>query len=176
MAGSPRQERFTRTFPMSAEKIHPPGRIDELSARLDRLRQEGRRVVFTNGCFDLLHSGHVELLEAARGAGDVLVVAINSDASVRRLKGPARPILEAPERARILAALAAVDFVCVFEEDTPLETIRRLKPDVLVKGADWKGNIVGQDLVEGWGGRVVALPLVEGRSTTGIIERIRGRD
>jgi D-beta-D-heptose 7-phosphate kinase/D-beta-D-heptose 1-phosphate adenosyltransferase len=155
---------------MSVSKILS---IDSLSARLRHLRSEGKRVVFTNGCFDLLHSGHIDLLEQARGQGEVLVVAINSDDSVRRLKGQARPVLSSGERARILAALGVVDFVCVFGEDTPLETILALRPDVLVKGEDWHGRIVGQDEVEGWGGKVVAVKLVEGRSTTGIIERIR---
>jgi len=156
---------------MSAGKIQS---LDSLASRIGQLRSDGRRVVFTNGCFDLLHTGHIELIEKARERGDVLVVAINSDASVRRLKGRSRPILPEEERARILAALAAVDFVCVFPEDTPLETIRKLRPDVLVKGADWRETgIVGQDEVEGWGGEVVVMRLVEGRSTTGIVDRIR---
>jgi D-beta-D-heptose 7-phosphate kinase/D-beta-D-heptose 1-phosphate adenosyltransferase len=157
---------------MSISKIQT---IESLAAHLGRLRSRGKRVVFTNGCFDLLHSGHVELLERAREHGDVLVVAINSDDSVRRLKGDGRPILGSGERARLLSAFTVVDFVCVFSEDTPLETIRKLEPDVLVKGADWKERgIVGQAEVEGRGGEVVALDLVEGRSTTGIIGRIRG--
>lgn len=156
---------------MSVEKILP---LESLASRVARLRTEGRRVVFTNGCFDLLHLGHIELLEAARSHGDVLVVGINSDDSVRRLKGEERPILTERERARILAALEAVSFVCVFDEDTPLETIRRLRPDVLVKGADWKDKgIVGSDEVEGWGGETVVMRLVEERSTTAIIDRIR---
>jgi D-beta-D-heptose 7-phosphate kinase / D-beta-D-heptose 1-phosphate adenosyltransferase len=159
---------------MSVEKIQP---LESLAARVARLRAEGRRVVFTNGCFDLLHSGHIELLEAARRHGDVLVVGINSDDSVRRLKGEQRPILGEAERARILAALEAVSFVCVFGEDTPLETIRELHPDVLVKGADWKDKgIVGADEVEGWGGETVVMRLVGGRSTTSIIDRIRTSD
>ena len=155
---------------MSVSKILT---VEALSARVGRLQSEGKRVVFTNGCFDLLHAGHVALLEEARRHGDVLVVAINSDASVRRLKGARRPILAAGERSRILAALAAVDFVCVFPEDAPLETVRALHPDVLVKGADWKEKgIVGRAEVEGWGGQVVVVPLVEGQSTTDIVERI----
>ena len=132
-------------------------------------------VVFTNGVFDLLHVGHVTLLEAARAEGDALLVAINTDASARRLgKGPERPITPAAERARVLAALACVDCVVIFEEDTPLELIRRLRPDVLVKGADYKrAEIAGGDEVEGWGGRVVLVPLLQGKSTTAVVERVR---
>jgi D-beta-D-heptose 7-phosphate kinase/D-beta-D-heptose 1-phosphate adenosyltransferase len=156
---------------MSVSKIHT---IDSLSSNLRRLRSTGKRVVFTNGCFDLLHPGHIELFEQARLHGDVLVVAVNSDSSVRRLKGPGRPILASRDRARILAALAAVDFVCVFEEDTPLEIVKALRPDVLVKGADWQEKgIVGAEEVEGWGGQVVVVRLVENQSTTGIVESIQ---
>ncbi|MBI1967435.1 MAG: D-glycero-beta-D-manno-heptose 1-phosphate adenylyltransferase [Gemmatimonadetes bacterium] len=133
-------------------------------------------VVFTNGVFDLLHVGHVTLLETARGEGGALVVGVNSDASVRRLaKGADRPLVGEAERARLLAALQSVDCVVLFAQDTPLELIRALKPDVLVKGADYaRGQIVGADDVEGWGGRVVRVPLVEGKSTTGLIRRLGG--
>ena len=136
---------------------------------------ERDRVVFTNGVFDLLHAGHVALLEAARAEGDVLVVGVNSDASVRRLgKGPDRPLVPEGERARVLAALAAVDCVVLFDEDTPLALIRRLRPDVLVKGADYaREAIVGAAEVEGWGGRVVRVPLVEGKSTTALLRNLR---
>ena len=131
--------------------------------------------MFTNGVFDLLHGGHVALLEAARAAGDALVVGVNSDASVRRLgKGPDRPLVPAGERARLLAALAAVDCVVLFEDDTPLALIERLRPDVLVKGADYAAEaIVGAAEVEGWGGRVVRVPLVEGKSTTDLVRKLR---
>lgn len=140
------------------------------------LQSSGRNLVFTNGCFDILHAGHVALLRQARQLGDALVVAINSDASVRRLKGSTRPILSQDERAEILAALEMVTFVCVFDEDTPLETILRIRPDVLVKGADWgAGEIVGRAEVESWGGRVATIPLVAGKSTTGVIERVIAR-
>jgi D-beta-D-heptose 7-phosphate kinase/D-beta-D-heptose 1-phosphate adenosyltransferase len=137
-----------------------------------KLQDSGKKIVFTNGCFDILHSGHIDLLRRARALGDALVVAINSDASVGRMKGPNRPIIPEQERAELLNGLEMVDFVCVFEEDTPLEAILCIRPDVLVKGADWTANIVGQAEVEGWGGKVVPLPLIEGRSTTGIIERV----
>jgi len=132
-------------------------------------------VVFTNGVFDLLHPGHVELLEAARREGTVLIVGVNSDASVRRLgKGPDRPLNDAAARSRVLAGLAAVDSVVIFDEDTPLELIQQLAPDVLVKGADYaRSAIVGADLVESRGGRVVRVPLVTGFSTSNIVDRFR---
>src|SRR5262245_42218247 len=138
-------------------------------------RGRAGRVVFTNGVFDLLHVGHVTLLETARAEGDALVVGINSDASVRRLgKGADRPIVPERERARLVAALAAVDCVVLFSEDTPLELIRALRPDVLVKGADYAPEaIVGAADVEGWGGRVVRVPLVQDHSTTKLLERLR---
>ena len=139
-------------------------------------RRAGARVVMTNGCFDLLHAGHVALLEQARAQGDALIVAINGDASVRRLKGPDRPLIPAAERAELLSTLEAVDRVVVFDEDTPLEVVRVLLPDVLVKGADWgPDNIVGSDVVSAHGGAVVRVPLVAGRSTSAILERVRRR-
>ena len=132
------------------------------------------KLVFTNGCFDILHRGHVEYLEKAKTLGDVLVVGVNSDGSTRRIKGDKRPIVPANERAYIISRLAAVDFVCVFEEDTPEELIRSIVPDILVKGADWKvGDIVGRDIVEAAGGRVATIELTEGLSTTNLISRIR---
>jgi rfaE bifunctional protein nucleotidyltransferase chain/domain len=134
------------------------------------------RVVFTNGVFDLMHPGHVDLLTAARAEGDALVVGVNSDASVRRLKGPDRPVRTEAERAGVLAALEAVDAVAVFEQDTPLELIVALRPDVIVKGGDYTPDtVVGRREVESWGGRVAIVPLTPGQSTTSIIERLRGR-
>ncbi len=131
-------------------------------------------VVFTNGCFDLLHAGHVRLLETARRHGDRLIVGLNSDQSVRTIKGSGRPILPQAERAETLAALECVDGVVIFDEPTPAEVIRALAPDVLVKGADWGADaIVGRETVEARGGRVVRIPLVAGQSTTTLIERIR---
>jgi D-beta-D-heptose 7-phosphate kinase/D-beta-D-heptose 1-phosphate adenosyltransferase len=135
----------------------------------------GRRVVFTNGCFDLLHQGHIRYLERARALGDLLVVAINSDASVRRLKGPRRPVVPAGQRAEVLAALEAVDLVLVFHELDPERVIRALRPDVLVKGGDWTvDRIVGAAFVRSLGGRVRSLPFVPGTSTTDLIDRIVG--
>lgn len=139
-----------------------------------RWREEGRAVVLTNGCFDLLHPGHVALLEAARAEGDVLVVAINSDASVRRIKGEGRPLVPEAERAETLLALEPVDRVVVYDEPTPIAVVKALVPDVLVKGADWAEDaIVGREEVEAAGGRVVRVPMVPGRSTTSMLERIR---
>ncbi|HEY2946499.1 MAG TPA: adenylyltransferase/cytidyltransferase family protein [Vicinamibacteria bacterium] len=139
-----------------------------------RWRDEGRLLVLTNGCFDLLHPGHVALLEAARAQGDVLVVAINSDRSVRRIKGKGRPLVPEAERAETLLALEPVDRVVVYDEPTPLEVVKALVPDVLVKGADWGENaIVGREEVEAAGGRVVRVDMVPGRSTTAMLERIR---
>jgi len=147
---------------------------EQLVAKRRRWRDEGRRVVFTNGCFDLLHPGHIALLESARAEGDVLVVGLNSDRSVRMLKGEGRPVLPEAERAEALLALEAVDAVIVYDEDTPRETISALLPDVLVKGADWaEGAIVGRDEVLAAGGRVVRVPLVAGRSSSEVLGRIR---
>jgi len=141
---------------------------------LGRERSRGRRVVFTNGCFDLLHAGHVALLEQARTKGDLLVVAVNSDASVRRLKGPERPLTTEADRTRVLAALDAVGIVVVFDEDTPMGLIEAFRPDVLVKGGDYtEDRIVGAELVRSYGGRVETIPLVAGRSTTALIDAIK---
>jgi rfaE bifunctional protein nucleotidyltransferase chain/domain len=144
-----------------------------LRARAD-LRAGGRTLVFTNGCFDILHVGHVRYLAAARALGDALLVAINSDASVRALKGAGRPVMSESERAELLAALSSVDFVTVFDEDSPRRLIAEVLPDVLVKGGDYElDEIHGREEVEAAGGRVLALPFVEGASTTGIIERVK---
>jgi rfaE bifunctional protein nucleotidyltransferase chain/domain len=141
-----------------------------------RERQRPRTVVFTNGVFDLLHPGHVDVLAAARAEGDALVVALNSDQSTRRLKGPDRPVRPEVDRAYVLAALESVDAVTVFEEDTPLELIRHLRPDVLVKGGDYSvDTVVGSEDVRDWGGRVVIVPLTAGHSTTGLIARLTDR-
>jgi D-beta-D-heptose 7-phosphate kinase/D-beta-D-heptose 1-phosphate adenosyltransferase len=151
-----------------------PSDLRELLRERAQWKAQGRTVVLTNGCFDLLHPGHVALLEQARGQGDLLVVAINSDASVRALKGPDRPLLPEAERAEALLALEAVDRVVVYDEPTPLELIEAVVPDVLVKGADWAADaIVGREVVERAGGRVVRVALVPGRSTSSLVERIK---
>jgi rfaE bifunctional protein nucleotidyltransferase chain/domain len=139
-------------------------------------RQRGLRVVFTNGCYDLLHPGHIRLLEQARSLGDVLILALNSDASVERLKGPTRPLIPERDRAALVAMIEAVDAVTVFDEDTPRELIAAVLPDVLVKGADWAHWIAGREEVEAAGGRVLALALEPGYSTTGIVEEILKRE
>src|SRR5205807_7820077 len=137
-------------------------------------KRNGRRVVFTNGCFDLLHPGHIETLEKARNLGDALIVGVNSDRSVRAMKGVGRPILPELERAEILAALECVDAVVIFQEVTPRETIAALLPDVLVKGGDWAGDqIIGREEVEAAGGRVVSVPVVPGYSTTALLAKMR---
>lgn len=149
--------------------------LDELILQFGREKRNGKRVVFTNGCFDVLHPGHIRSLEAARGLGDCLIVGLNGDESVRALKGPGRPVIPADERAEILASLECVDAVVVFEDLTPQKVIASLLPDVLVKGADWPGNqIVGREEVEGAGGKVVLVEVFQGYSTTEILKRIRG--
>jgi rfaE bifunctional protein nucleotidyltransferase chain/domain len=135
----------------------------------------GKRIVFTNGCFDLLHAGHLSLLSQAAKLGDVLVLAINSDASVRRLKGPERPLVPQEDRAAVLAALGFVDAVTIFDEDTPLEVMQSVRPNVLVKGGDYKlEDVVGREFIEAGGGRVVLVQLTPEKSTTALVERIRG--
>jgi D-beta-D-heptose 7-phosphate kinase/D-beta-D-heptose 1-phosphate adenosyltransferase len=147
---------------------------EELRRVREELRAAGRRLVFTNGCFDLLHVGHVRYLRAARALGDALLVAVNSDRSVRALKGEGRPVMSEGERAELLAALSCVDFVTVFDDESPRALIAELLPDVLAKGGDYAlEEIHGREEVERAGGRVIALPFVEGASTTSIIERLR---
>ena len=140
---------------------------------LPALREKGQTTVFTNGCFDIIHAGHVRYLSKAKGLGDILIVGLNSDASVRRIKGNRRPVVPQRERAEVLAALECVDYVVIFNESTPLTLIEAIEPDILVKGADWAGNdIVGADIVKSNGGRVARMRLVRGISTTNIIEKI----
>ena len=148
--------------------------LEELILQFGPRKRNGKRVVFTNGCFDLLHPGHIKLLEAARSMGDALVVGLNSDYSVRTLKGAGRPIIPEQERAEILANLECVDAVVVFNELTPQKTVAALLPDILVKGGDWPGNqIVGREEVEAAGGKVILIDVVEGHSTTEILRKIR---
>jgi D-beta-D-heptose 7-phosphate kinase/D-beta-D-heptose 1-phosphate adenosyltransferase len=154
------------------------GRLYSRSELLNLRRQwkeSGRTVVFTNGCYDILHPGHVRLLEQARSLGDVLILALNTDSSVARMKGPSRPLMPEQERAEMAAALEAVDAVTLFDEDTPRELIAELLPDILVKGADWSHFIAGREEVEAAGGKVMALPLEPGFSTTNIVEQLLSR-
>ncbi|MFH1858034.1 MAG: D-glycero-beta-D-manno-heptose 1-phosphate adenylyltransferase [Candidatus Omnitrophota bacterium] len=145
--------------------------LHALLKEIQRERRRGAKVVFTNGCFDLLHVGHVRLLEKAKRLGDILIVGLNTDGSVRKLKGPSRPVNPARARAEVLSALAAVDHVVLFSEKTPERLIRRIRPDVLVKGGDWeKKQIVGSRFVESYGGKVFRFPAVQGFSTTGLLE------
>jgi rfaE bifunctional protein nucleotidyltransferase chain/domain len=149
-------------------------RADLIAARA-HWKEAGKRVVLTNGCYDLLHPGHIRLLEQSRSLGDILILALNSDDSVRRLKGPTRPVMSEQERAEVAAGLAAVDAITVFDEDTPRELIAAVLPDILVKGADWAHWIAGREEVEAAGGQVMALALEPGYSTTGIVEEILTR-
>jgi rfaE bifunctional protein nucleotidyltransferase chain/domain len=145
----------------------------ELKAKVDRLRREGKKVVFTNGCFDILHAGHTRYLREAKKLGDVLILALNSDNSVRSIKGEKRPIVPEAERAEVVSSLASVDYVTVFDELTPLALIEFLQPDVIVKGGDWaEKDIVGAEAVGKWGGRVAIMPEIEGASTTNVIEKV----
>ena len=155
-------------------KIYSTAQRSTLNSQLSIWRTQGLRIVFTNGCFDLLHRGHVEYLAKASDKGDVLVVGLNTDASVRRLKGESRPINDETARATVLASLNCVDAVVLFDEDTPYELIKAVRPDVLVKGADYKPvDIVGYDIVTSHGGKVETVDLVEGYSTTGMIESLK---
>ena len=148
--------------------------LDAAVRFIDDIRRHGKIVVFTNGVFDLIHPGHVRYLQAARRLGDALVVGVNSDRSVRAIKGPSRPITPEAERVEILSALACVDAAVVFDEDTPAQIIKAIQPDILVKGADWAADaIVGRDTVEARGGQVVRIPIEEGWSTSGIVARIK---
>ena len=147
---------------------------ETLASLLEEHRRQGRRIVFTNGCFDILHAGHVRYLAQARRLGDVLVVALNTDRSVVAIKGPDRPVVGQEERAFVVAGLESVDYVTFFDDETPLSLIEALQPDILVKGGDWKADsVVGGDVVRSRGGDVVVLPYLEGASTTNIIEKIR---
>lgn len=155
---------------MGIEKIQSR---DELVKKIIPLKSQNKVVVFTNGCFDIIHSGHVTYLRKAKSLGDILVIGVNSDASIKRIKGSNRPILNEHERTTVLSSLEDVDYVCIFNEDTPYDLIKAIKPDVLVKGGDWAvENIVGKDIVESDGGKVVNISYIEGSSTTNIIERI----
>ena len=155
---------------MSRSKIKT---IGELKKIIHGLRARGKRIVFTNGCFDILHYGHVKYLEQARTKGDLLIVGVNSDRSIRKIKGAKRPLVAQNDRISTLAALECVDYALIFNEDTPLRLIEQLKPDLLVKGSDWdKGKIVGAQSVEARGGKVVTIKLLKGRSTTGLIKKI----
>ena len=164
------QERLNKIVPHQ-DKILP---LPELLRQLEKPRAAGRKIVFTNGCFDITHPGHVAYLEEAAGLGDLLVLGLNTDASVQRLKGPARPIFPLRERFEILAAIADIDYLTSFGEATPKKIIAALRPDVLVKGGDWTvENIVGSDFVQANGGKVYSLPFKEGYSTTRLIEKIK---
>jgi rfaE bifunctional protein nucleotidyltransferase chain/domain len=146
---------------------------EKLKKVLEAQRREGKKISFTNGCFDILHVGHVRYLSEAKKTGDVLILALNSDVSVRTIKGEKRPLVPQDERADVVAALESIDYVTVFDEPTPLELIEYLMPDVLIKGGDWaEENIVGRDAVKSWGGKVVVIPETEGASTTNIIEKV----
>lgn len=145
-----------------------------LKNKLDDLRKKGKKIAFTNGCFDILHIGHVRYLREARKTADILVLALNSDASVKKIKGEKRPLVPQDDRAEIMAALEFIDFVTIFDETTPLELINLLKPDVLIKGGDWpEDKVVGRDEIKKWGGKLTLIPEIKGKSTTSIVDKIR---
>lgn len=147
--------------------------LKSLKKIISRLKSKGKKIVFTNGCFDLLHYGHIKYLQEAKKKGDFLVVAVNSDASVRRIKDSNRPLVNEQDRLRLIAALESVDYVTLFKDDTPFELIKQFRPDILVKGADWKTNrIIGKDAVLGYGGKVSRIRVVKGRSTSDLIRKI----
>jgi rfaE bifunctional protein nucleotidyltransferase chain/domain len=147
---------------------------ETLKERLDILKGEGKTIVFTNGCFDIIHAGHVRYLREAKNLGDILVLALNSDSSVKAIKGAERPIVPEEERAIVVGSLKSVDYVILFDEETPLRLIEYLRPHILVKGGDWdEENVVGRDAVRHWGGKVVIIPEVKGASTTNIVDKIR---
>jgi D-beta-D-heptose 7-phosphate kinase/D-beta-D-heptose 1-phosphate adenosyltransferase len=154
-----------------------PGKLkslEELKSIALLAKARGQKIVFTNGCFDILHSGHLHVLRQAKALGDLLIVAVNSDASVKQLKGPARPVISEAGRSELIAALEMVDYVTLFDETDPHRLIEEIQPDILAKGGDWSGDqIVGADIVERSGGKVVAIPYLKGFSTTEIIERVR---
>jgi rfaE bifunctional protein nucleotidyltransferase chain/domain len=146
---------------------------EELKKELERIRKEGKKIAFTNGCFDILHVGHVRYLRDAKKTADILILALNSDSSVRAIKGEKRPLIPQEERADVLAGLESIDYITIFDEQTPLELINYLKPDVLIKGGDWtEESIVGRDAVRSWGGRVIVIPEIERASTTNIVDKV----
>ena len=147
--------------------------LSALKREILKLKKQGKRIIFTNGCFDILHYRHVKYLEDAKGRGDILIVAVNSDLSVRKIKGKNRPIVDESNRLKLLAALESIDYVILFNETTPLALIKTIRPDILIKGSDWsKNNIVGSDVVRAYGGRVETVKLVKGLSTTNLIKKI----
>lgn len=150
--------------------------LEIIKNEIQPLQQQGKKIVFTNGCFDILHAGHVDIFQQARNLGDALVVAVNSDISIKKIKGEKRPVVPQAQRMQVLAALEAIDYVVIFDEENPLKIIKELQPDILVKGGDWTVEaIVGREIVEKKGGKVISIPLMEGISTTNIIEEVKKR-
>lgn len=150
--------------------------LEIIKNEIKALQQQGKKIVFTNGCFDILHAGHVDIFQQARNLGDALVVAVNSDISIKKIKGEKRPVVPQVQRMQVLAALEAIDYVIIFEEEDPFKIIKEIQPDILVKGGDWPiETIVGREIIEKKGGKVCSIPLMEGISTTNIIEEIKKR-
>jgi rfaE bifunctional protein nucleotidyltransferase chain/domain len=150
--------------------------LEIIKNEIKALQQQGKKIVFTNGCFDILHAGHVDIFQQARNLGDALVVAVNSDISIKKIKGEKRPVVPQAQRMQVLAALEAIDYVVIFDEENPFKIIKEIQPDILVKGGDWPvETIVGREIVEKKGGKVLSIPLMEGISTTNIIEEVKKR-